>query len=185
MNVAALFVRKTSHYKAIAGVDCYDLARDALTWRGGCPGVFHPPCRAWGRLSHFAHPSAGERELAIWSMAMVRRFGGVVEHPKFSRLWAVSGCLSYGVRDRFGGLLIPVYQSWWGHRAQKETCFYVVGAVPDLPEYVAPVSVQPVANMCSARREVTPVALALWLVDLARRCRVDRSAEFGVVGIKP
>ena len=29
MKAAALFVRKTSHYKTMVGVDCYDETRDA------------------------------------------------------------------------------------------------------------------------------------------------------------
>lgn len=170
--IAALFVRKTSHYKTFPGVDCYDLERDSLTWRGGCPGVFHPPCRSWGKLSHFANPRAGERELALWSMAMVRKFGGVVEHPKTSRLWSAAGCLGYGIRDDHGGILIPVYQSWWGHKAPKETCFYVVGAMPELPDYEPSKMVQSVENMSQACREVTPLPLARWLVHLAESCRV-------------
>lgn len=76
------------------------------------------------------------------------------------------------VRDDFGGVLIPVYQSWWGHKAPKETCFYVVGAVPELPEYQPPRMVQSVECMSQACREVTPLPLALWLVDLAARCEV-------------
>lgn len=170
--IAALFVRKTSHYKAVAGVDCYDLERNALTWRGGCPGVFHPPCRSWGKLSHFAKALPGERELALWSMSMVRKFGGVVEHPKTSRLWAAAGCLSYGLRDEFGGVLIPVYQSWWGYKAPKETCFYIVGGTPELPEYQPPRMIQSVERMSQACREVTPVALVEWLVHLAQSCKV-------------
>lgn len=170
MTVAALFVRRTSHYKQIPGVDAYDQDRDALTWRGGCPGVFHPPCRAWGKLSHLAKARPDEMELARWSVRMVRRFGGVVEHPKTSRLWHESGCLGYGIRDDHGGILVPVYQSWWGHRAPKETCFYVVGALPQLPEYQPPRMVQSVSNMSQAAREVTPFELAVWLVELARSC---------------
>ena len=172
MNVAALLVRKTSHYKRLPGVDCYDSERDALTWCGGCPGVFHPPCRAWGKLSHLAKPRPGEMDLARWSMSMVRRFGGVVEHPKTSRLWSESGCIGYGLRDQFGGLLLPVYQSWWGHRAPKETCFYVVGPLPELPEYQAPRMVQSVESMSQASREATPFDLAVWLVGVARSCGV-------------
>lgn len=172
VGVAALFVRKTTHYRDIPGVDCYDLERDALTWPGGCPGVFHPPCRSWGKLSQFAKPRPGEKELGLWSMAMVRKCGGVVEHPKSSRLWAVAGCIGYGMRDQFGGVLIPVFQSWWGHKAPKETCFYIVGPVPELPDYVPPKMVQSVESMSKARREVTPFDLAVWLVDVARQCEV-------------
>jgi len=172
MKVAALFVRKTSHYKSMAGVDCYDASRDALTFAGGLPGVYHPPCRSWGKLSHFAKPRPGERELALWAMSMVRKFGGVLEHPKTSRLWAAAGCLGYGIRDDHGGLLIPVYQSWWGHKAPKETCFYVVGGLPELPDYEPPRMIQSVASMSQACREVTPLSLAVWLVDLAASCKV-------------
>lgn len=172
MTVAALFVRRTSHYKQIPGVDAFDADRDARTWRGGCPGVFHPPCRAWGKLAHMAKPREDEKDLARWSMAMVRRWGGVVEHPKSSRLWVESGCIGYGLRDQFGGVLLPVYQSWWGHRAPKETCFYIVGPVPDLPEYQPPRTVQSVESMSQASREVTPFELALWLVRVAQSCEV-------------
>lgn len=172
MNVAALFVRKRNHYSAL-GCDCYDVDRDALTWAGGAPGVYHPPCRSWGQLSHFAKPRDGERELAIWAMDNVRRFGGVLEHPYSSRLWRESGCLSFGVRDDHGGILVPVFQSWWGHRAAKKTCFYVVGAAVHLPAFVEPVMHCTVENMGRAEREATPAVLATWLVELASRCEVS------------
>jgi len=172
MKVAALFVRKTSHYKKMVGVDCYDEERNALNFKGGCPGVYHPPCRSWGKLSHFARPRHGERNLALWSMDMVRMFGGVVEHPKDSRLWAETGCGSYGIRDQWGGILIPVYQSWWGHKAPKASCFYFVGHTPELPPYVPPVMIQSVESMSQASREVTPPMLATWLIASARRCEV-------------
>jgi hypothetical protein len=167
--VAALFVRKTNHYAAL-GVDCYDFDRDALTWQGGCPGIFHPPCRSWGRLRTFAKPRPGERELATWAMCKVREFGGVLEHPHSSQLWAESGCLGYGLRDQFGGVLVPVLQSWWGHRAPKKTCFYIVGPMPELPYAPMPDSFVRVENMGRPERERTPAELATWLVDVARAC---------------
>lgn len=168
MTVAALFVRERTPYKAL-GCDCYDFKRDALTWRGGTPGVFHPPCRAWGQLSHFAKPRDGERELAIWAMEKVRRFGGVLEHPAASRLWSESGCLTPGVRDQHGGVLLFVYQSWWGHRAQKKTGIYIVGPVPELP-FEAPRTAVPVEQMGKAEREATPLPFARFLVEVARSC---------------
>lgn len=169
MTVAALFVRKTNHY-ADLGVDCYDAERNALTWQGGCPGVFHPPCRSWGKLSHFAKPRDGERELAIWAMKMVREHGGVLEHPKTSRLWAESGCLSPGIRDAHGGVIVPVLQSWWGHRAPKETYLYVVGPVPEVPYLADAPTSTTIERMGRAERERTPAALASWLVDVAKAC---------------
>lgn len=172
--IAALFVRENSHYKLLPGVDAYDHVRDALTWQGGCPGVFHPPCRGWGRLKGQAKPRPGELELALWSMAMVRRFGGVVEHPDVSSLWKVSRCASWGIRDQYGGVLFPVLQSWFGHRAPKRTCLYLVGAlVPELPSDIEP-SAGRIANMGKAERERTPEQFASWLVDLARSCEVPQ-----------
>lgn len=169
MSVAALFVRKNSHYLHL-GVDCYDITRDALTWPGGVPGIYHPPCRAWGQLSHMAKPRSGEAELSLWAMQMVRQFGGVVEHPYASRLWAVSGCLRFGIRDQHGGVLVPVYQSWWGHRAPKKTCLYIVGPVPEIPYIDEPVTTTVVERMGRAERERTSEAFAAWLVELARAC---------------
>lgn len=169
MSVAALFVRKTNHYAAL-GCDCYDFERDALTWQGGCPGVFHPPCRSWGQLAHFAKPREGERELGNWAMRKVREFGGVVEHPYSSKLWKESGCASFGVRDRFGGVLVPVCQSWWGHRAEKKSGFYIVGPVPEIPYLADAPTTTTVERMCRAEREATPAPLASWLVAVARAC---------------
>ena len=170
--IAALFVRSDSHYFDL-GVDCYDQKRNALTWQGGTPGIFHPPCRSWGQLSHFAKPAPGERELAIWSMSMVRKFGGVLEHPYSSKLWSESNCLSHGLRDDFGGLLIPVFQSWFSHKAPKKSCLYVVGAVPELPDYLEPVTTQSIQNMNVKQRETTPLPFATWLISLAQSCKVN------------
>lgn len=168
MNPAALFVRKDTHYSAL-GCDCYDVERDALTWQGGVPCIAHPPCRSWSRLSHFAKPLPGERELALWAMDKVRRFGGVLEHPLDSRLWRETGCLSYGVRDLHGGVLVPALQSWWGHRAPKRTGFYICGPVPELP-YSDELAVGRIENMNVAERERTPLQLATWLVQTAKAC---------------
>lgn len=169
MTVAALFVREDSVYHKL-GCDCYGIERNALTWPGGSPGVFHPPCRAWGNYATWAKPRQGEKELALWAMDKVRQFGGVLEHPIASKLWAAAGCGSLGVRDRFGGVLLPVLQCWWGHRALKKTGLYVVGPVPELP-WADPVASSTIENMGRAERERTPVDLAKWLVEVAMECR--------------
>lgn len=170
-KVAALFVRPDSHYKAFDDVDAYDFERDALTWPGGCPAVFHPPCRAWGKYKAVAKPRDGERELALWSMHMVRRFGGVLEHPVSSGLWSESACLSPGLRDRFGGVLITLNQGDFGHRAPKATGLYLVGCpVPELPFELCSAS-HSVELMGRAERERTPEQFASLLVHLARSAR--------------
>lgn len=165
--IAALFVRRDSHYKAMPVVDCYDEDRDALTWPGGVPGIFHPPCRSWARLKGLAKPQPGERELALWSMAMVRRHGGVLEHPIASDLWKETDCRTPGIRDQHGGILITCNQGDFGHRAAKATALYLVNTpVPALPFELAAVT-NTVENMGRAERERTPHQFAALLVHLA------------------
>lgn len=169
--IAALFVRPDSHYKQLPDVDAYDFDRDALTWPGGVPGIFHPPCRAWGRYKAVAKPRDGERELSLWSMAMVRRFGGVVEHPVSSGLWSAAGCLSPGIRDHHGGVLITLNQGDYGHRAPKPTGLYLVGCqVPATPFDLAVCSGR-IESMGTPERERTPIQFAALLVHLARSVR--------------
>lgn len=196
-QVAALFVRGDSIYKTMPGVDCYDIERDARTWPGGCPVVAHPPCRAWGRLRQFAQPREGERELGPWAVEQVRRWGGVLEHPAESTLFATCELPLPRGRllprpgpwvDDFGGITLAIRQFDFGHRAEKMTWLYVVGCPtdfrwPDLrldqPTHcIRPTKSYPrLPSVTKAEREHTPPALAHWLVDLARRCVVNRERE--------
>jgi hypothetical protein len=73
------------------------------------------------------------------------------------------------MRDSFGGVLVPVMQCWWGHRAPKKSCIYIVGPVPELP-YKEVITVTTVERMGRPERERTPEAFATWLVELARAC---------------
>lgn len=167
-EVAALFTRPDSPYLRL-GCDCFDLARDARTFCGSVPVVAHPPCRGWSRLSHFAKVRPGELELAPWAVETVRRVGGVLEHPLASRLWRHMG-IERGRRDRFGGVLVPIQQAAYGHRAPKWTGIYCVRTElrPRLcwggvGEFVS------VERMGRAERERTPFELASDLVEAARR----------------
>lgn len=197
--VAALFVRADSVYKTMPGVDAWDIERDARKWPGGCPVVAHPPCRAWGRLRHFAKPRPDEKDLARWSVQMVRRWGGVLEHPASSQLWPDQGLPEPGRLDQYGGWTLPIYQHWWGHRAQKATLLYIVGCRPaDLPAMPMRID-EPTCvirfdqrrpdgthirkgdadwrpRLGSAEREHTPPELAAWLVELARRSKTEERA---------
>ena len=188
-TVAVLFARADSVYKTLPGCDVYDMDRDARTYDGPFPVVAHPPCRAWGRLSHMAKPRPDEKDLARWAVAQVRDWGGVLEHPKGSALWADQGLPAPGSgRDEFGGWTLPVFQMWWGHRAEKATYFYIVGCDPaELPPipFVMGTATHTIASskkrqhrdhplfrpeVSKAEREHTPPQLAAWLVELARRC---------------
>ena len=189
MTVTVLFARSDSHYKLLPDTDVWDVERDARRWPGGAPVVAHPPCRAWGRLRHFARPRRGERLLATWAVRQVRQFGGVLEHPASSTLWPRAGLPAPGKRDKFGGWTLPIHQQWWGHKAQKATLLYIVGCqpadVPRMPLVLGEAShvvqsrkradCRP--HISKAEREHTPPDLAVWLVELARRCSVGSNVQ--------
>jgi len=185
--VAALFVRSDSVYKTMPGVDCYDAERNALTWPGGCPVVAHPPCRTWGTLKAWVKSAPpGEHELATWAIEQVRRWGGVLEHPRGSSLFGECGC--GGFDDESGGWLLDVDQFHWGHKARKATRLYIVGTrdIPPIPKREG----QPTHNLSrlsrskenrqnkgphlpelsGKAREASPPEFAKWLVEIARRC---------------
>lgn len=188
--ITALFCRADSIYKKM-GCDVYDLDRNALSYAGLNAVIAHPPCRSWGDLYKLAKPAPGERELAPWAIDLVRRNGGVLEHPKKSKLWAVSGCIAPGQIDQYGGFLLPIDQFWFGHRAEKKTYLYIVGLRPaELPVFpmvmgiATHVVTQPGRRKNSLRkkkgdigwrpeiskaeREHTPVNLATWLVEVVQ-----------------
>ena len=165
--VAVLFARSDSVYKLLDGVDVWDADRDARKWPGSSPVVAHPPCRAWGRLRHFAKPRVDEKDLARWAVHQVRKYGGVLEHPAGSTLWPDMALPKPGFRDEFGGWTLAAPQKWWGHKAEKASWFYVVGlAASEIPAF--PIVVD---RMKYTGREHTPPLLAAWLVELARMCR--------------
>lgn len=199
--VSILFTRSDSIYKTL-GVDCWDIDRDATKWPGGNSIVAHPPCRCWGTLKHFAKPRPGEKELAIWAVRQIRKWGGVLEHPRSSSLWKHMNLPTGTQRDEFGGFSISVNQHWFGHRAEKKTLLYIVGMDPgDLPDYSfsnelptgviysgfkrpnknAPKSVWKKVchkngrvEISKKEREATPVEFAKWLIEVAKRCGTSR-----------
>lgn len=186
-QVAALFVRADSIYKQMPGVDAWDIERDARKWLGGCPVVAHPPCRAWGRLRQFAKPRDDEMSLGPWAVEQVRRFGGVLEHPAESTLWAACGMPRPGrAPDAHGGWTAEIDQCDWGHKAEKRTWLYVVAVHPDcipaMPPKGTPTHVirgdadAVLPSVTKAEREHTPPELAAWLVEIARRTSVERLA---------
>lgn len=139
----------------------------------------------------FAKPRPDERNLARLAVALVREFGGVLEHPERSALWPAQSLPPVGKRDQWGGWTLVIDQHWWGHRAQKRTRLYIVGVepseIPDMPMKLgrAEFVVGDVGRASrgddrpeigKAEREHTPPELAAWLVELARRCRVREVA---------
>lgn len=149
MTVAALYIDGGGPYPRMAGVDCWDEARDARNYPGPWPVVAHPPCAPWGRLKHFAKRQ-GERHLALVALAQVRAYGGVLEHPADSSLWSLT-CLPLPGQqsDAFGGRTVEVCQCEWGHVTRKRTWLYAVRTtafeVPPFPGR------EPTHSICNGR----------------------------------
>jgi len=187
-QVSILFARRDSVYKKLS-TDVWDIDRDARHYDRGNPVVAHPPCRAWGKLRHFAKPRPGEKNLARKAVKIIREVGGVLEHPRASRLWEDQGLPMGKEIDQFGGFSISVDQHWWGHPARKTTLLYVCGCkpsqVPVIPlNFSIPThhvtscyrkghpSYKPV--LTPKRREETPIELAKWLIQLANLCSMEK-----------
>lgn len=194
MRVAALFVDRLGPYPKIEGVDAWDVSRDARLYAGPLPIVAHPPCGPWSRLKHLY--KGDEHSCAPLAVEHVRQWGGVLEHPRDSKLWPYCQLPKPGeLLDAFGGFTLEIDQCAWGHVARKRTWLYVVGLERELvaaeireggsPTHWTSGSREPVGTrsktgkpvpegikVCSAtQRRRTPPALAAWLVSLAERAR--------------
>ncbi len=178
-KITVLFARSDSVYKTLPGCDIWDIERDATKWNGNDPVICHPPCRAWGRLRTFAKPRPGEKELAIYSIDLVRNNGGVLEHPYGSLLWREQNLPPPGKRDLFNGFTFPISQHWFGHRAEKKSLLYICGISPkEIPDF--PICLDYPTHVVQSRkknslphiskpeREHTPKLFAEWLVDLVK-----------------
>ncbi len=181
MKYAALFVRDDSGYKERA-CDAYDIGRDALSYSGNLPVVAHPPCRAWGMLSHMANPREGEKELAFFAINKVRECGGIIEHPRGSRLFGNYLPDVGEFPDEFGGYTIEIDQFDFGHVAHKPTKLYICGVpyskLPALPEKNTSKAVRSITGFtikvhgkyvkrCTQKeREYTPEKLIDWFEDV-------------------
>lgn len=147
--IAALFVETDGVYFNLDGVDPWDERRDARLYNGPHPVIAHPPCQRWGKM-WMGRPSyvkqtgirkkkgddGGCFEAAL---SIVRRRGGVLEHPCDSHAWAWFGLNKPSRKggwvpaDNCGGWTCCVEQGRYGHYCRKPTWLLVYG-VKDLPE---------------------------------------------------
>jgi hypothetical protein len=183
--VVALYIDPRGPYPALPFVSCYGLREDARAYDGDAPVVAHPPCGPWSSLRHLYRGS--EHDCGPRAVDQVQRWGGVLEHPAHSALWAACGLPLPGHADAHG-YTVEVCQCDWGHVARKRTWLYLVG-VPRSALQVPP-SREPThwasgsrtakrgpvpagIKVCSAQqRRRTPPEFARYLVSLARASRV-------------
>lgn len=111
----------------------------------------------------------------------VRHNGGIVEHPKPSKLWKYMNIPTpYETPDKYGGYTIEIQQRWFGHPAIKATWLYIVGiAQQDLPTIPhTPIKItRTIENMSKLQREHTPEALAIWLINICHKIEQNKIAN--------
>lgn len=143
-TISALYVAKGGCYFDVAGIDPWDIDRDARLYDGPFPVVAHPPCQLWGRFAHvnFArwggeHNRPGN-DGGCFSAALsaVRRWGGVLEHPAFSDAWKAFN-LPRPEPEKWlfngGDWVCEVWQSAYGHKARKRTWLLYCGRTAPPP----------------------------------------------------
>lgn len=140
-TVAALYVDPNGAYANLPGVELWDEARDARLYAGPWPVVAHPPCARWSvplcyvNQTRYGLKVGDDGGCFAAALEAVRRFGGVLEHPRDSVAWAWFGL----PRPRRGGwvtalgddgMTTAVDQYRYGHEAAKQTWLYAVGVEP-------------------------------------------------------
>lgn len=127
-GVSVLYTERGGPYPHFVS-DCWDVARDARGYSGPNPVVAHPPCGPWGRMRYLCtkqDPLGG-----VHALKMVRRFGGVLEHPALSMLFLSHGMPAPGEPcDEYGGMTYSLRQVDFGHPCVKPTWIYCVGIDP-------------------------------------------------------
>lgn len=177
--IAALYVETDGAYTGLAGVDTWDITRDARLYSGPSPVVAHPPCQRWGRFWHGSTRKPHQYRLGedggcfAAALTSVRNYGGVLEHPAGSRAWQFFGLAkpwggSGWIRaDDLGGWTCQVDQKHYGHFAPKPTWLYAVGC--ELPE------------LDWSKSDRTPPQ---WMIDRYGEAKARKIGQVAMVGGK-
>lgn len=190
--IAALYVQKGGAYYGLPNVDPWDEARDARLYSGPWPVVAHPPCSRWCQLAHlnqarYGHKVGDDGGCFASALSVVRRFGGVLEHPARSYAWSAFGLpkpLTHGwLSATKHEWVCEISQAAYGHRARKLTWLFFVGPQPpDLdwarPQPSAQVSFcrnhgdSPLPRLNKREASATPPTFRDALIHLANQAKV-------------
>lgn len=141
MTIAALFVSKYGPYFGVKNIDPWDEERDATKYCGPHPVIAHPPCKRWSTLSFLCYSRNRREEYRPGNdggtfrsaLRSVETYGGVLEHPANSNAWKKfnieTPMRGTWIRTRIGWTC-EVWQSVYGHKANKATWLYYVGIKP-------------------------------------------------------
>ena len=136
--LAALFVDSEGCYSGWPWIDLWDELKDARAYTGILPVIAHPPCQLWGAMAAVNYARYGGEhnkpgnDYGCFKSALesVNRCRGVLEHPAKSRAWNEHGLVSprgVGWKKSGDGWVCEVWQSAYGHRANKATWIYYKG----------------------------------------------------------
>ena len=139
--VAALYVQPDGCYSDLLGIDVWDEKRDARGYDGPHPVIAHPPCQRWGKMARVNYARWGGEhnrpgnDGGTFKAALiaVRRFCGVLEHPAQTYAWEAHSLdkpTGVGWQRTSTGWVCEVWQSAYGHRANKATWLYYAGERP-------------------------------------------------------
>jgi hypothetical protein len=197
VRVAALFVEEKGVYSELSYVDPWPEPRDARLYKGGHPVVCHPPCNRWTKMARVNYARFKREDLRpgndhgcfASALGSVNRVGGVLEHPATSYAWEAHGLAKppkHGWGPSGEGWVCTVWQSGYGHRANKATWLYYRGrrAPPEL-DWSKPEGTHQIGGVDTrrrgknkptvSRREAlgTPLAFRDVLIELAMYSQVS------------
>lgn len=95
--IQALYIDPRGPYPARLGAaNCWTETRDARMYTGPNAVVAHPPCTRWCRLAGLVEKRWGYKRgddggCFVSALTVVRRCGGVIEHPAYSKAWDAYG----------------------------------------------------------------------------------------------
>jgi hypothetical protein len=193
--IAALFVQKAGCYAGLPSVDAWDESRDARLYQGPHPVIAHPPCQRYGALG-FANwkrwggehnRPANDSGCFASALASVNCWGGVLEHPANSLAWPMYN-LVRPVPDCWTasglGWVCEVWQSAYGHKANKRTwLYYRGGSEPFAMRWDRPVGSHQVGywdhrgkdankpTLTKTEANATPIEFRDTLIDLVSRSK--------------
>ncbi len=180
--IPVLFVHNRSNYKKLGTFDCYDEKRNALTYTGSSPVIAHPPCRTFSRLRAFTTAPVEEKKLAYWAVDLVRKQGGIIEHPYDSQLWKDIDAPKPGTYDKYGGFTLVFDQYDFGYYTRKRTRLYIVGCkaaqLPPLPmRFDLDTKQRTFVNLTTKQRSETVEPLCKYLASIIEIIRGTLSAS--------
>jgi len=136
--ISVLFAEKNGCYFDLDGIDCWTIGRDARLYNGDNPVIAHPPCQLWGKMAKInyirwggEHNKPGNDQGCFMSaLESIDRCGGILEHPAQSYAWAkhkLRNPNKIGWSPSGLGWVCEVWQSAYGHKANKATWLYYKG----------------------------------------------------------